>query len=522
MAARGRTILAVRQVARVKLPLLLLLAGLLCGGCALRSQGPSAPPSAPPAADATAEIQQAQRLVGDAQWSQADVLLRRALARRDFTRLTAAQQHSLVSLAAIAALQDRDPQRAQALSRQACGFPGSDARDWFTRMRAAESAADPKDAVYALTTLAQRWPQVLAGLPDYDAIDYAMRVDLKAGASDEERYELLAALHKIKFLDEPRGGGEWWREFALLQLARGERLSAVQTLARITDPYVVISIEADRRFDALRGESGALLSVPAAAEQSIETELRHAQLTPERLEPTNHLAEILIQYVRQRQALAVTDAAIEYREAHGSGAWNDYQAQYAWVLSNRADALYSLGRFDAAVAQMQAASRLHERPVENVSATIELAEMYNELGQAPQAAATLQRISPDDVSPYGRMQLELQKLRVALALPDERAATTALDYLGGHREDAISAYQQALLVAHRDDDAAMLLIARLREPQQRSAALLAVQTYEEDAAPPAVLEERTRWRALVSRADVQQAVAAVGRVARYPLLMNGL
>jgi tetratricopeptide (TPR) repeat protein len=504
----------------VKLTPLLVLAGLLCSGCAL--QPPAQPPAAavPAAADAAAQVQEAQRLVGDSQWAQADVALRRALARRDFARLPPLQQHALVSLAAIVALQGREPQRALALSRQACGLPGSDARDWFTRMRAAGEAGDPRDAVYALTTLAQRWPQVLAALPDYDAIGHVMSVDLKSGASDAERYELLAALHKIKFLDEPPGSGEWWREFALLQLARGERLSAVQTLARIADPYVIVSIEADRRFDAVRGESGALLTVPVAAEQSIEAELRHAQLTPERLEPTNHLAAILIACVRQRQALAVTDAAIEYREAHGSTAWNDYEAQYAWVLTNRADALYSLGRFEAAVAQMEAASRLHERPAENVSATINLAEMYNELGQTAQAAATLQRVSPGDLSAYGAMQLQLERLYVALARNDGRAAAAALEYLREHRDDAVSAYQQGLLAAHRDDEAATLLITRLREPQLRSAALLAVQAYEEDAAPPAALEERTRWRALVNRADVQQAIAAVGRVARYPLLMN--
>lgn len=514
VAARAGTILAVRQVLRMKLPVLLILVSLLAAGCATK------PRERPAGADAMVDVKQAQALVGHAQWAPADALLTHALARRDFAGLPGAQQHTLVSLGAIAALQNHDPRRALALSQRACGFAESDARDWFTRLRAAESAPDPKDAVYALTTLAQRWPQVLARLQDYDALEYVMRFDLQAGASDAERYELLAALHKIKFLDEPRGSGEWWREFALLQLARAERLSAVQTLARITDPYVIISIEADRRFDAVRGEPAALISVPAAAEQSIQAELRHAQVTPERLEPTNHLAEILIDCVRQREALSVTDNAIEYREAHGSGAWNDYEAQYAFTLTNRAEALYSLGRFEAAVTQMEGASRLHEQPVGNVSAEINLAQMYNELGQTQQAAATLQRVSPADVSPYGRMQLEYEKLRVALALHDEAAAARALDYLHEHREDALSAYQRALLAAHRDDEGAALLIARLREPQPRSAALLAVQVYAEDAAPAGMLEERIRWRALVSRADVQEAITAVGRIAQYPILMN--
>jgi beta-barrel assembly-enhancing protease len=518
---RNRTILAVREELRVKLPLLLLLACLLTAGCTMQQRGaPGGAAASPASADATAaDIKEAQSLVGNSQWPQADAFLTRTLARRDFAQLAPGQKHTLVSLAAIAALQTRDPRRALALSRQACGFATSDARDWFTRMRAADAAADPKDAVYALTTLAERWPQVLARLPGYEAVANVMGADLRAAPSDAARYELLAALHKIKFLDEPRGSGEWWREFALLQLARGERLSAVQTLARITDPYVIVSIEADRRFDAVRSEPGALVSVPQAAEQSIETEVRHAQLTPERLEPTNHLAEILVNLARQRQALSVTDGAIEYQETHGTAAWSDYGAQYVWILINRADALYSLGRHQAAVAQMEAASHLHEDPGENVNATINLAGMYNDLGQTQQAAATLQRVSPADLSSYGRMQLQGEKLRVALALHDEQAATRALDYLRTHREDEIGAYQEALLAAHRDDDGAALLIARLHEPQERSNALLAVQVYAEDAEPAAVLEEHTRWRALVNRGDVQQAIDAVGRIAEYPLLV---
>jgi len=507
----------VRQVLHVKLPALLALVSLLAAGCAT---GPARGPGSPrPSADATAEVQEAQRLVGASQWVQADAILRRTLARRNFAQLAPAQQHAFVSLAALAALQTHDLQRALTLSRQACGFTMSDARDWFTRMRAADAAADPKDAVYALTTLAERWPQVLARLPGYEAVESVMGADLRVGPSEAERYELLAALHKIRFLDEPRGSGEWWREFALLQLARGERLSAVQTLARITDPYVIISIEADRRFDAVRSEPGALVTVPQAAEQSIEAEVRHAQLTPERLEPTNHLAEILVNCTRQRQALAVTDGAIEYQETHGATAWSDYGAQYVWILINRADALYSLGRHEAAVAQMEAASHLHEPAGGNVYATINLAAMYNDLGQTQKAAATLQRLAGAELSLYGRMQVQAEQLRTALALQDEPSAMRALDYLRSHRAEEIGAYQGALLAAHRDEDGAALLIARLQEPQERSSALLAVQVYAEDAEPAAVLEEHTRWRALVNRGDVQQAVEAVGRIAEYPLLV---
>lgn len=503
----------------MKVPLALLIVCL--GGCASLHPPAVAPsPAAVPSAGnagAAAELERTQGLVGSAQWLQADAALRSLLAGRQFGHLDPMQQHLAVSLAALAALQNHDARRALSLSQRACTLPGSDARDWFTRMRAATIAGDSQDAVLALTTLAERWPQVLARLPDYDPIEQVMRASLDAGA-DAERYELLAALHKIKFLDEPRGADEWWREFTLLQLTRGERMSAAQTLARISDPYVIISIEADRRFDTLRAEPGPLVSVHQAAEESIQSELRYAQLTPDRLEPMNHLAEILINCVRAQQALSVTDAAIEQQDQHGRGAWSDYDLEYGQILNNRANALYSLGRYPAAVAQLDAASRLGLNPGANVDQLINLAQMYNDLEQPQAARQTLERVALEEVNPYGLMQMHKEKLRAALALHDDKGAALALEFLRSHRRDALSAYQEALLYAHRDDDGAALLITRLREPRLRSAALLAVQTYAEDAEPASVLAKHAQWHALIQRLDVQQALTVVGRIAQYPLL----
>ena len=510
-----------KEPVRVKAAFALMIVCL--GGCA--SLHPPAAPAVPATAPGTgraaaaAELERAQSLVGAAQWPQADAALRGLLAGRQFGQLDPTQQHLTLSLAALAALQNGDARRALSLSQRACALPGNDARDWFTRMRAATSAADPRDAVLALTALAQRWPQVLARLQVYGPIEQVVRNSLD-GVPDAERYELLAALHKIKFLDEPRAAGEWWREFTLLQLARGERMSAAQTLARISDPYVIISIEADRRFDALRAEPNILVSVHQAAEESIQSELRYAQLTPDRLEPMNHLAAILINCVRAQQALSVTDAAIEQLDQHGRGAWSDYDLEYPDILNNRANALYSLGRYQAAVTQLDAASRLGAHPDANVSQLINLAEMYNDLEQPREAEQTLARVAPAELSAFGVMQMQKEKLRAALGLHDDKGAALALEFLRSHRQDALGAYQEALLYTHRDDEGAALLITRLREPRLRSAALMAVQTYAEDAEPASVLAKQARWRELIQREDVQQAISGVGRIAHYPLLQG--
>jgi tetratricopeptide (TPR) repeat protein len=497
----------------------LLLCCVLLGACSAQRAAPPVGTAEPAAAAVVSQIQQAQALVGQAHWSEADQLLRGILASREFPRLELSQQHLALNLASLAALETHDARRALALSQRACLLSEADARDWFTRMRAAHAAGEPKDAVLALSTLAQRWPAVLGRLEDYSAVEEVV-TDLDKDGNESDRYELLATLHKIKFADEPAAAGSWWRQLCLLQLARGERASAQQTLARITDPYVLISIEADKRFDALRGESSRG-SFEDTIETGIQAELRRAQIAPDRLEPMNRLATLLITCLRFQQALAVTDAVLEREDTGGQRAWRDYDGQYTGILERRAEALAGLERWPAAVAQLQAASRLNENGLPNVSQVIDLASTYASLGEPQQALTTLARITPAQVTPFGVMQIELVKLKAALALHDESSAASALAYLRSHQDDAVSAYQEALLSAQRDADGATLLIARLQDLKRRSDALVAIQVYSQALMTPADLEQQHSWRALIQRPDVQRAVVGVGRISYYALVAPG-
>lgn len=51
--------------------------------------------------------------------------------------------------------------------------------------------------------------------------------------------------------------------------------------------------------------------------------------------------------------------------------------------------------------------------------------------------------------------------------------------------------------------------------------LAAVQDYRELAPLPAFQPVVQRWRDLLMRADVQQAIANVGRIERYPIFRAG-
>ncbi len=486
---------------------------LLCG-CAV--QRPPTPPAAAakpaPASVLRLELQQTLALMVAGQWAQADALLRDLLGAEKFQQMNSHEQHMTLVLGTEAALSVREPERALSLVQAACAMNESDSSDWLLRVSAALNAHDTKEAVFALTTYAQRWPKQLAQAQETELLEMTL-ADLDSIDSEPDRYQLLSALHRVAFASEPAGASVWWRELALLQLARGERASALQTLAR-----AMISIRADKRFDPLREELGERLAVAAAAQQSIEAALRATQRNPTRLQPMVRLAELLVASLRLPPALQVTDTAIERQDLQGRKAWSDYEGQYTFILSVRAEALYELGRYPAAVTQLETASRL-KLLGGNVSAFIELAGLYNQLGRPRDARETLQRGSTEDATRYGVMQFQKQILWAAVLLHEQNEAERALAFLREHRDDAPDAYQEALLITDRPDEGATLLISRLADAKRRSAALLAVQYYADEAAPARALEIQRRWRALVNRHDVQQAITRVGRVERYALLM---
>lgn len=504
--------------------------GLACLlACACATERATAPPGSrvtAPAEAATSsaseQLHQAQALAAAAKWQDVDTALRGVIDTDQFKQLSLNEQHFALALAGNAALVSGEPQRALSLIQRACAMAETDARDWMIQVDAANAVGNFKDASFAMTTLAERWPERLAQVEvqsaahGYDPIQQMLSRQ-GAGNSDSDRYTLLNALRRVHFASEPASASYWWRDLALLQLARGEPASAVQTLERISDPRVAISIWADKRFDVVRPALGEQLQVAAVAQRSIRDALRQAQDSPNLLKPMNRLADLLVDSLQFQQALQVTDRAIERQDAQGRGAWSDYDSQYPWTLQHRADALDGLGRSQAALTQLEAASRV-ESSADKVSHVINLAGAYNEAGRPREAMETLQRVSPQQSSPFGVMQIQKEQLWAAVQLHDLSGADRALAFLREHQSDAVGVYQEALLFVDRPEEGAALLIWRLADEKRRSAALEAVQSYTDGAEPPLVLEKHRRWQALIDRPDVQQAILRVGRVDRYALL----
>jgi tetratricopeptide (TPR) repeat protein len=491
-------------------PCLLSLLALCACASHPPAPGPVQPAAAAPATGvptrAHAQLVQVLQLARQESFAKADRELTALLASADFPGLSAAERHQALSLGSMLALQAHDAKRAQSLARRACEMHEAQSYDWLLRVEAGIVAADAADTLLASKVVAERWPELLPqslqGLED---------------APDPFRYEVLSGLSNFSMTHEPAGASLWWRDLALLQLGRGEHAAAVTTLSRIANAYVAVSIEADRRFDAVRGHGGGRLSVEQTAQRAIEAAAARAQSNPDKLEPLNELARRLGESLQLPQVLQVADSAIEQVIRWGESAYSDYDPQYSQLLAERAQVLAATGRWEAALIQLQAASRLPENGADNVSQVIDLAALYNDLGRAQDARTTLAKFKTENASSIGVMQFQKEKLRAALGLGDSREAELTLKYMDEHREEALDAYQQALLAADRPDAGAQLLIRRLGNPRTRSAALLAVQDYSEVTLTPVQLENQRRWQALVGRPDVTEAIARVGRVGQYHL-----
>ena len=386
--------------------------------------------------------------------------------------------------------------------------------DWRLRLRAAVSAEDWSDAAHSVIRIAQKWPDSVSDLEPRELY----RTVAKAPHLDDTRYELLKALFDAKF-KRPGTDSYWWRDLALMQIERGDRDGALASLSALTNPYAMIGVLADNRFKDIRDSLPQPLDVSGAARRVVETDYKRVADNPSKLASVNGLASDLLAGLRAAEALKVLDSVIEKAGTpDGRKSYKDFNEQYVWILDTRSRALFMLGRWDDAVTQMQAASRLKEDGSPNTSQVINLGELYNRLQRPGDARAALKEVGA--MSPYGEMERADVELSAALQLEDSAESTRLLDYMREHQDDAIGSYEDALIMANRLDDAAKLLISRLEDPEKRIQALMAVQHYDQSGPPaslPRAQELARRWTELTSRADVRAAVARVGSVGTYAL-----
>jgi tetratricopeptide (TPR) repeat protein len=399
-------------------------------------------------------------------------------------------------------------------SARLTSLPNADFDDWLRRLKAATAMGDRSDMVSALTVLVQRWPARTVQFPPGSILHI---IDVATRTVPDAALPLLQALYDahwtLKWGIEPSVA---WRDLILRLVEKGRLSQAIDVSSHVTDIYMLISMRADRRFDAVVAANAPLFDIDAAARRAFQTYQAAAEKAPDVLELQLNVIEALLRQQRYEAAVAACDSILSNIRStnYPEKLYSDYEAYYHWILNERADLLERVGRWDEAVGQLIAASKLPENHSGNVSQLLNLAHIYCDLDRPREALDVISRITAR-TSSHGAMQVEKIRLNTASQLGDSLQADRSMQYLETHHADAPDDYEDALIYTNQLDRAAKLLLERLRDRKQRTQALVDVQTYAAPLRTPRQVTYESRWDAVIARPDVRAAIQRVGRIEKY-------
>jgi tetratricopeptide (TPR) repeat protein len=465
-----------------------------------------------------AQIDAALKLVGEQHFAEAEGVIQPLIHAKNFGRLSSAEQYRALLTAAKLGYTLEHPKLEYESRVRLLALPQATAEDRVSRVNAAYRLQDTGEIISSLTELVQRSPEKLNESSDrfiMGSLSDAKK-KLPHGSTMPLMQALYAAHWKVVKWDQEPGGV--WQDFALLLLEQNRLTEAIDVSSHVTDEYGVISMRADRRFDAIAAANPARFDVNAALKRNLEHFQAAAERAPKSLTPKVVVIDLLMEQQRYGAALAAADGQVaEIRVRADPKQWyDDFDDLYAWVLDSRSRALRRLSRWDEGLDQLAAASWVLEKSGQNVSQVINLGALYCDLGKPKEALGALIRLGTD-MSSYGRMQEANVRLDAAVQLGDAEQTDKWLAFIREHRVDAPRTYEDALLLMNDAETAAKWLIQRLEDRDLRSATLLSIQEYAVPRETPRQAELRKRRRDLMVRADVQAEIQKVGRIEKYNL-----
>jgi hypothetical protein len=474
-------------------------------------------PSAPDLATVNQQLLDARKLLADNNWPKAQIAFRSIIEAKRFGGLPSDTQYLALWIGAKVSIYYGDPNVGYGYLLRAIDMPQAGFDQWWMRVKTDISLDKDADAVSSLTTLAQRWPEQSRNL---DA-DFVLEVVTEAKQLPHRpRYALLRALYDahwtLKGNIEP---SEAWRDLTLLLLENGHLAEATEVSAHVVDPYALVAMRSDRRFDAIVTATPEHFDIDAASIRMLGILESAVEESPRLLSLRWRLLQELMHQQHYAAMLEAADAIV--MEVQSTDApdtlFEDYNDQYRWLLDYRAFALERAGRWDDAVAQLTVASGLPEMSGANVTQLIDLGALDSRLGNPNEALSAIARVDRTAANAYGVMRVESVRLNAAVEMGDAKQAARSLEYLRKHRSDAPYVYEDALIAMNQLDLAAHELMAQFLDPDQRQEALETVQQYAPHLMLPRQAELRARQREVIGRKDVQAVIQKVGRVASYVL-----
>jgi tetratricopeptide (TPR) repeat protein len=462
-------------------------------------------PEREPAQDAQGRLAEVRRLVRAGKETEAYAGIAGLVDAPDFDSLSDLQRYEARSAAASLAWQADEHALALAHLQQATGYARARAHDWQSRAWLEVITGDRNAAANSLVELLRRDP---GRAPDLD--DQLLRGALQADHDAPSRRALLQTLFELDYAPRHTGdASSLWRRLAELQVDSGDTAAARATLARVTTPSSLVRVLADRRYDALIDRESPQFDLARAAHAEVADLRARAILAPDVLEIQVELVASLLTIGENEDALALVDEIIANEQGI---VYRDGRDQMPWVYNHGSGALRRLGRTDEAVEYLRRGATLNEAGLPNVSQTLNLAQLHNDLGRHDEALAALESVVKN-MSTFGRMVQANARLRVALDRGDRQAAGEVMALLRANREEAPGILLDSLVEAGELDDAAAELVAMLASREDRADALAMLQTHaDEYPALPGERRYKENWDRLAARADVQAAVGKVGRI----------
>ncbi len=494
---------------------LILLAIFALAACATGPAKPSRAVEPTPADKTAAEEQQRLRdIIVSKDKHRPGVLaeLQAAIANPAFNSLSVDDRYEALTLAARLSLYGTQRALARGYIARVIALPGLGFEDQAAALEIARDVGNWAAAVGCLTSLAHHWPERLASIENRTVEQVVYEANFVPRTN---KFLLLQSLYAARWTlrwgIEPSSS---WRDLTILLLERQSLQEAIDVAAHVTDAYVLISMRADRRFDAVVAAHPLQFDVDAAAERELNLYQSLSDAQPKSLDLKALVMEALLHEQHYAAMLAASDSVMQEIESTNfpEKLYDDYVEDYDTYLSLRSVALQREGRREEAVAQLVEASRGGD-----ISQIINLAALYCALDRPKEALAAINLIGPSRTSAYGAMQVEAVRLQSAVQLADPDQIARSLAYLSAHRKDAPRAYLYALIVAKRLDQAAHFLIAELKDKDSRQNVLPDIQEYLPTPGTETELAIEAQWRAVIARKEVQAAIHKVGRVESYHL-----
>lgn len=407
---------------------------------------------------------------------------------------------------------------AKSVMRQATADDGAAPFAWNARFLMALRTSDREEALQTLEDAASRRLLSAFSMTSEEAM-FGFSQALKDDPANERRF--LVALDQM--LWSPPSHFEtadgYWIRLADIYLAEGKLGDAKRIWSVTSTPYAAGLLRLANRYEPLRAENARSLDPLETAKQRLAVDRFYLSQSPRSGLGLTVVSRDLRLLGRADEALKLLDDAL----AKPGPLMNGRLEYRNWVLNERSSVLYDLGRFDETVQVMRDASVLAERGGPNVSQVINLAGRLNDLGRPKEALDALEVLKVADfTSPFGRMYVEANKACAYNALGQAAQAAQSLAFTATNAKDNAPARVQALLCMGDLDSLAAIYIERLADPRLGPGTLIQLSYFRQAARGPGEIELSRRMDLVRGRADVQAAIAKVGRTDTFDLIASAM